>query len=161
MCVPVTLKTFFRVILALQFKEITELRIAALDLFASSVPGVGQVVRAPAAYRHINEPTESIRRVLQTLRAVNSVQIEDGARIGLLRPRQEAFVIAFDNADRAINQIDCVLAKILAYFSSKAWKHGPWHVDFRDDFSGRIGSVEFLVDFAVIVIGIDAQLVSV
>jgi hypothetical protein len=115
MSVPVALKTFFRVILDLQFKEITELRVAALHLFASGVARVGQIVGASTAYGHIDEPTESIRRVLQTLWAVNSVQVEDGAGVGLLGPRQEAFVISFDDADSAINQFDFVLAKILAY----------------------------------------------
>ena len=56
--VPVTLKTFFRVILELQFEEIIELRVAALHLLASSVARVGQVVGASAAYGHIDEPTE-------------------------------------------------------------------------------------------------------
>src|SRR2546421_457515 len=43
------------------------------------------------------------------------MQVEDYACVPLLCPRQERLIIALNNADGAIDQIDSIFAKIFAY----------------------------------------------
>ena len=98
----------------LQPKKFCELRIAGLDLFPGSVSMVSQIVGTFPARGHVDEPSEGIFRMPKPFGTVNRMQIEDRAGIWLLRPRQEALIVALDKAHRAINQLDPILAEIFS-----------------------------------------------
>src|SRR5258708_21711417 len=96
--------------------------------------------------------------MLNPLRGVNCVQVEDDACIRLFCPRQEAFIIALDNAYCAVDQIDPIRAKVLSHLIEETPQHRPWDIDLSDNLTRRMRSVELLVDFLMIVVGVDAQL---
>src|SRR5580704_8560734 len=159
--VPVALKPFFWVVFLLQSEEFRELGIAVLNLFSIGETMVGQVIRASAPSCHVDEPSESIGRALNSLGAVDGVQVEDDARIRLLCPGQEALIVALDNADGPVDQFDFILAKVISDLIEESLQRRSWDVDLGDHLGRRIRSMEFLVDFAMVVVGIDAQLMSV
>jgi len=158
MSVPVALKPFFSIVLLLQLQEFCELRVAAFNLLSSSKAVVGQIVRASAPGGHVDEPLESARRMLEPFRCVNCVEVEDGACIRLFCPGQEALIIAPDNAHSAVDQIDPIRAEILSHLIEEALQHRSGDIDLSDDLTRRMSSVKLLVNFLMIVVGIDAQL---
>src|ERR1700732_786318 len=115
MSIPVALKTLFRVVLFLQPEKFCEARVAAFNLFSRGITMVRKIVRASAACRHVDEPLKGILRSLKPFGAVNRMEVEDRAGIGLFRPRQEALIIALDKTHRAINQVDPILAEIFPH----------------------------------------------
>ena len=68
-------------------KELRELRVAALHLIATGVPMIGKKVSSFPLYSHINQPAESVRRMLHAFGTVHGVKVEYRAGVRLLRPR--------------------------------------------------------------------------
>ena len=89
------------------------------------------------------------------------MQVKDRARVRLLRPRQKALIIALDKTHRAIDKLDPVFTKVFSHLIEKFLKHRSWNVNLGDHLSCRIRGVEPLVDFAMVVVRIDTQLVCV
>ena len=161
MSVPFTLKTLFRVVLLLQPEELCELRVAGFNLLSSGITMVRKIVRAFAAYRHVDESPEGILRTLKPLGAVNRMKVEDRAGIGLFRPGQEALIIALDKTHCAINQVDPILAEIFPHIIEETLQRRPWHVDLSDYLSRGIRSMKLGVDCAVVIVRVDTQLVNI
>src|ERR1700730_14566856 len=161
MSVPITLKTLFRVVLFLQPEKFCEARVAAFNLVSSGITMVRKIVCAFAAYRHVDESPEGISRTLKPFGAVNRMEVEDRAGIGLFRPRQEAFIIPLDKTHRAINQVDSILAEIFSHLIEETLQRRPWDVDLSDHLSRGIRSMELGVDCAMIIVRVDTQLVNI
>src|ERR1700722_17824456 len=89
------------------------------------------------------------------------MQIEDGAGVRLLCPRQEALIIGLYYPDGTVDQLYLVFAKIFSNLVEESLQRRSWNIDLSDDFRCRIGRVESLIDFAMVVVGIDAQLVCI
>src|SRR5260370_28922956 len=89
--IPIALEPLGGIILPFRTKKLGELRIARLHLFPGSPAMVGQIISTVAANGHVNEAPEGVRCILQPLRCVQHVQIEDHAGIRLARPLEEAF----------------------------------------------------------------------
>ncbi|MGA8442323.1 MAG: hypothetical protein WB762_17745 [Candidatus Sulfotelmatobacter sp.] len=114
---------------------------------------VRELIRALAFRRHVDQSAEGIGKATKALWTMNRVEIEDDAGVGLLGPRQEAFVVARDETDCAVNQIDLVGAEVGAHFVEELL---PRYVDLGDDFGCRVGGMELRIDFRVIVIRVEA-----
>src|SRR5215471_19526725 len=101
--VPVALKDFCRIVLALGRQEFRELWIASFHLLAISKPVVSEVVAAAVLDRQIDQQAESAGGVLDALRIMRDVKIEDHACVAVLGPGKEALVILFNQADNSVN----------------------------------------------------------
>src|ERR1700730_5788405 len=96
--------------------------------------------------------------MLEPLRCVNCMEVEYGACIRLFCPRQEALIIALDNAHSAVDQINPIRAKILSHLIEEVLQHRSGDIDLSDDLTRRMRSVDLLVNFLMVVVRIDAQL---
>src|ERR1700732_2441644 len=96
--------------------------------------------------------------MLESLKGMNCVKVEDCACIRLFCPGQEALIIALDNTDGAVDQIDPIRAKVLSHLIEETFQHRSWDIDLGDDLTRRMRGVEILVDFSVVIVGVDAQL---
>src|SRR5436309_13373098 len=75
--IPVALEPLLGVVPALQFQELDELRVAGLDLCPRRPMMVGKVIAAAVLDRPVDEAAEIARRLLDRLRIVRRMQIED------------------------------------------------------------------------------------
>src|SRR3984893_3576307 len=100
-------------------------------------------------------------RTLKPFGTVNGMQVQDRARVRLLRPRHKALIIALDKTHRAIDKLHPVFTKVFSHLIEKSLEHRSWNVNLGDHLSCRIRGVEPLVDFAMVVVRIDTQLVCV
>src|SRR3954467_3142296 len=103
--IPFALESLVGVVLPFEAQKLRELRIAAQDLVTCAERVIRQEPAAVSPSRDVDEAAECGGRVLAPFGRVRGVQIEDRARIGLLRPRQEALVITFDQPDRAVDAV--------------------------------------------------------
>src|SRR5213594_3885604 len=103
--IPVALEPPLGVVMALQLQELDELRVAGLDLRPRRPVMVGQVIAAAVLNRPVDEAAEVARRLLDRLRIVRRVQVEDDARIALLRPEEKALIVLLNEADGAVDDV--------------------------------------------------------
>ena len=89
------------------------------------------------------------------------MQVENRAGIRLLAPGQKALIVALDKTYSAINQLDLILAEILSDLTQEALQGRSWDVNLRDQLRRRKRGVELVVDFAVVIVWIDTQLVEI
>src|ERR1700722_8152697 len=99
--------------------------------------------------------------MLDSLRAVNCMQVEDSASVRLLCPGQEALIIALNKANRSVDQFHPIFAKVVQDLIEESLQHRFWDIDLGNDLSRGVRGVEFLVDFAMVVVGVDTQLMGV
>src|SRR5688500_922411 len=136
--IPLALKSLVRIVLPLEAEELGELRVAPEHLLARPERVVGEEPAAAAARRHVDQPPEGRAGVGQPVGRVTRVQVEDRARIRLLRPREEAFVVTFDEANRSVNAVDVVCAKVVCGFDQKVVERLTRHVQLADDLRRRM-----------------------
>ena len=91
MPVPVALEEFARIVFALQLEEFLELRERRLYLAPERVAVVRRVIAATVAQADVDQRAERIGGADEAGARALDVQVEDHARIGLLRPGEEAF----------------------------------------------------------------------
>src|SRR5258708_37490295 len=113
-----------------------------------SVTMVGQVVVTVPPDSHTDEPAKRIRRMLQAFRCMLGVQIENRARVGLLRPWQETLVVFLDQADGAVDKFHIVPPVILANFRQKGFQRISRYVNL-DRKSTRLNSSHQIISYAV------------
>src|SRR5260370_28035723 len=89
------------------------------------------------------------------------MQIENRACVRLLRPWQEALLIALDQTHSAVSQLGAMFSEIFTPLIEEPLQRRSWDVYLGDHFSRRIRSVELIVDLAMVVVRVDAQLVQV
>src|SRR5437762_6069073 len=94
--IPITLKTFSRIVLSFQLEKLFELRIARQYLLGFREFMVGEIITSAAAYRQIDQATKGIRRRLNSWRRMECEQTENDARIRFFGPGEEALIIFFD-----------------------------------------------------------------
>src|SRR6186997_2301206 len=104
--VPLTLEHLVRVVPPLQGEKLSNLRVACLELLGRCPAVVGEEVASPAGEGVVDEPAESRRSVLETRRRVDGVDVEDHACPAVARPGEESFVVALDQADRSVDDVD-------------------------------------------------------
>src|SRR5438093_7248332 len=112
--VPVALEPLLGVVPALQLQEVDELRVAGLDLRPRRPVMVGQVITAAVLDRPVDEAAEIARRLLDRLGIVRRVQVEDDARVALLRPGEEALVVLLAERDGSVDDVPTARAQVLA-----------------------------------------------
>src|SRR5258708_19632938 len=88
-------------------------------------------------------------------------EVENGGGIRLFWPRQIAFVLLLNEPDRAVDQFNIVLAKVVTNLGEERSQSFTRYVDLRDDFSGWILGVFLLIYLAMVVLGIDAHLMGI
>ena len=69
--------------------------------------------------------------------------------------------IAFDKTHSAVNQRDAIFAEIFSHLIEEALQRRSWYVNLRDHLRRRKRSVDLVVDFAVVIVWIDTQLVNI
>src|SRR5881296_3269357 len=149
--IPVALEQLLGVVPALQLQEVDELRVAGLDLRPRRPVMVGQVITAAVLDRPVDEAAEIARRLLDRLGIVRRVQVEDDARVALLRPGEEALVVLLDEADGAVNNVRAALAKVLADALHEIDERIPRDVDLGDHLGAPARGAQSLVELLVIV----------
>ena len=113
--VPVALENLVRVVLPLQAQEFGHLRIARLDLLAGRPAVVGEEVAAAERDGAVDQAAEVSRGLADAVLGVLDVQVHDDAGPRLARPGEEALVVALDEADRAVDELDAVPAEVRAH----------------------------------------------
>src|SRR5260221_2908940 len=111
--IPVALKSLLGIVLALSLEELDELRVAGLDLRPRRPVMVGQVVAAAVLDRPVDEASEVAGRLLERVRVVRRVQVEDDGGVALLCPGQEALVVLLDEPDGAVDHVRPALPDVL------------------------------------------------
>ena len=99
--------------------------------------------------------------MLYSLRRVDRVDVEDRACIRFFRPWQKAFFFLLNQPDRAVDQFNMVLAKVVTNLGQERRQSLTRHVDLGDDFGGRILGVFLLINLSMVVVRIDAHLMGV
>src|SRR5260370_1856805 len=89
------------------------------------------------------------------------MQIENRACVRLLRPWQEALLIALDQTHSAVNQLGAMFSESFTHLIEEPLQRRSWDVYLGDHFSRRIRSVELIVVLAMVVVRVDAHLVQV
>ena len=101
------------------------------------------------------------RRLLERLRLVRGVNIEDDARVPLLGPRQEALGIRFDEADRAVNHVRFGPSEIRGDLLHECDQVCARDINLRDHFrSSALGS-ELLIQFDMVIVDVLGKLVGI
>src|SRR5213593_2111432 len=117
-----------------RLEGVDELRVAGLDLRPRRPVMVGQVITAAVLDRPVDEAAEIARRLLDRLGIVCRVQVEDDARVALLRPGEEALVVLLDEADGSVDDVPTARAQVLANALHEIDQRIPADVDFADHF---------------------------
>lgn len=113
--IPVALKSFGRVVVAFEAEEVGELGVAGFDLLARRPAMVGEVVVAAHFNGAGDEAAKVGLRFTDARRAVCGVEVEDDAGVILFCPGEKTFVVALDEPDCAVDQLDGVAAEIASH----------------------------------------------
>src|SRR5262249_50880600 len=113
--VPIALENLCRVVPLLRPQELDHARMASLDLAPVRPAMISKEIAAAEFDRVVDQPAEITGRLCDTIRRVIDVQVHDRADPGLARPSENALVVAFDKADRAVDQADVVAPEICAH----------------------------------------------
>ena len=122
---------------------------------------VSQEVAPTMPDGNVNQAAECSRGVLQPFGGVVSVEIQDRAGVGLLGPGQEAFIVALDPADGAVDDLHLVPAKVLAHLRQEVAQAFAGGVDLRNDLSGPMRRLDPEIQRPVIIVEISAELMRV
>src|SRR5262245_65463860 len=113
--IPIALENLCRVVPLLRPQELDHARMAGLDLAQARPAMISKEIAAAEFDRAVDQPAEIIGRLGDTIRRVIDVQVHDRADPGLARPSEKALVVAFDQADGAVDQSDIVLSEVGAH----------------------------------------------
>src|SRR5688572_5535903 len=111
--------------------------------------------------RHIDEPTEGLRRTTDAVRLVVDVQVEDYAGVVRTRPGERRFAVALDQAHGAVNQIDLMSPEVSAHVAHEGGEARTRHVELSDHLRARHAGFESAVEATVIVVEVHAELMRV
>jgi hypothetical protein len=98
MPVPVALEPLLGIVLSLEREELRDPRVASEQLLPRGPTVVREVVTPAPRAGGVDERAERVRRVRDPGGRVLDVQVEDDARPRLARPREEALLVALDEA---------------------------------------------------------------
>src|SRR5687768_1788245 len=112
--IPLALKSLLGVEPSLEPQEIHELRICGQNLLPSGPAMVGQKVAATVGKAAVDQLQKILPRFFHALRSGRNVEIEDRARVGLLRPRQHRLGVALDETNSSINELSAGPLEIVA-----------------------------------------------
>src|SRR5215210_6139901 len=161
MTVPVALEPLVGIDRALAAKKLGEARIARFDLIPPGIFVISQEIAPAARNGEIDQPPERLRGTLLTCRRMRRAEIEDRARPRLPRPGEKAVRIPFDQADRAVDDLDVVALEILRRRIEEIGEPRPRDVDLRDDLGRTAGRATPRVEVDVITVEIRRELVGV
>src|SRR5439155_2279752 len=113
--IPVALEALVGIVRALPAQKLGELGIAGFDLRPGRPAVVGEEVAAAATDRHVDQTAEVDLRPRQPRAGVHDVQVEHHARPRLPRPGEEGLVVALDQPDAAVDQLDAVAAEVFPH----------------------------------------------
>jgi hypothetical protein len=114
MAIPIALEGFGWVVPALRPQKLDHARMARLDLAPTRPAVIGEEVAAAEFDRAVDQAAEIIGRLGDAIRRVIDVQVHDRADPRLARPSENTLIVAFDQADGAVDQSDAVLSEIRA-----------------------------------------------
>src|SRR5258708_22941195 len=122
---------------------------------------ISKIVRASAAGCHVDKPTKSKLRMVKSFGTVGRMQIEDCASIWLFSPRQETLSVTLYKAYSAINQLNAILAEIFSHLVEKSLQFRSRDINLSNNFGRRIWSMQLAVYFAMVIVGVNTQLVDI
>lgn len=122
---------------------------------------VSEVVAASEGNRDVDEGAEGVGGARQSGGRMLAVKIEDDAGPRLARPREQRFVVAFDQADGAIDHGRRAGAEQVGGAAHEFAQRGAWHIKFGDHLAACAWRAESAVEGDVVVVGINAELVGV
>src|SRR6187455_2342443 len=109
MGVPVTPEDRLRIEAPLLAEEFLDARMAGDELPRIGPAVLGQVVASAELDGPIDQPAEVGRRLGNALGRVLDMKVENDAGPALACPRQYCLVVSFDDANRAVDDVDAVL----------------------------------------------------
>src|SRR6187549_3905842 len=105
---------------------------------------VCQVIAAAPLLSHVDEVPEGLLRPLDAVARVHDMEVEDDARIWLLRPGEKTLVVLLDEANGAVHDWNAVCAKEGRDLSHERRQRGARHVDLGNHFRRAILHAELL-----------------
>src|SRR5512146_732680 len=129
MPIPIALKPLAWVESTLELQKFRQLRIAGLDLLAAGPLVVGQKITAAPFPGQVDQTAERVRGLLNSLRRMRHVQIQDGTGPWLLRPGEKRLVVPLDQADRPVDHLHHVRPKIFPHVFEERSQFGPGNVE--------------------------------
>ncbi len=97
---------------ALGVEENGKLRVGGEELPRSRPAVVGEIEAPAALEREVDQAAEGDGRLLDSTTRVLDVQVQDDARPRLTRPRENALVVALDQADGAVDDVRLECAQV-------------------------------------------------
>ena len=89
------------------------------------------------------------------------VQIENHAGPAFARPGQCGLMFRFDEADRAVDEVDAIHAEIAAHVVHERQQPGSGHVEFGDHLAAAYCGAEPVIERAVVVLEVEIELVRI
>lgn len=158
---PIALEPVTGVEMLLHFKKLPETGMSLLDLVAGGPAVVGQVVGTAERQRELDEGAESFGCAGDTFFTVLGVEIEDDAGVVFTRPGEEAFLIALDQANGAVNNWDATVTKSLCRRFHEGAEMLARDIKLADHLTRWSGRAALAVEFAVVIVQVDAELMGV
>src|SRR5438105_23248 len=93
----------------------SERREARLDLAAQSVAVVGGEIAAAVAKADVDQAAQGVRSADHAGARALDVQVEDDAGVGPSCPGEEAFAVLFDEAHRAVDDLEALAQRVAAH----------------------------------------------
>src|SRR5215207_147933 len=103
---PVALKEGAGVVLPFSIQKLDHSRVTSADLVRRRPLVVRQVVTTVLLNRAIDQPSEVIRCRGDAVGRVIHMEIEDDTRPGFAGPRQNTFLISFNQSNRAVDNVE-------------------------------------------------------
>src|SRR2546430_469401 len=139
MPVPVALEEFARIVFALQLEEFLELRERRLYLAPERVAVVRRVIAATMAQADVDQRAERIGGADEAGARALDVEVEDHARIGLLRPGEEALAVLLDPPHGAVDDLGLGAKRVRAHLGHERLERLALAVDLGDHLGAATG----------------------
>src|SRR5688572_4106069 len=161
MPVPVARKALVRIGEAFSAQKLRHPGIAAQQLVAARKTMVRQKITAIGFDRAIDESLKGEPGAVHAGSVMIHMQVEDDADVVSLGPSEKCILVLVDQADGAVDEVDRMSKKILANRRHEPGELRAWHVDLRDHLRTVHLRAQMRVEWAVIVVEIDVDLVRV
>src|SRR5262249_2149853 len=113
--IPIALKSFGWIVPVLRAQKFDYARMARCDLAATRPAVIGEEIAAAEFDRAVDQAAEIFGRLGDAIGRVIDVQVHDRAYPRLARPSEHALIVAFDQADGAVDQSNAVPAEVPAH----------------------------------------------
>src|SRR5262245_11395278 len=158
MAIPIALEAFTWIVPPLCPQELDHPRMTCFDLGATGPAVIGKEIAATEFHRAVDQAPEIIGRLRDTIRHVSDVQVHDRAGPGLSRPSENALLVAFDEADGAVDPFDARPTESRTYRRQERGQGRPRYIELANHVAALVQAAQPVVKLGVIAVDVDAEL---